>query len=350
VPVEGALAPPPFELDNRGKRSVALDLGSEEGREIAYRLVDEADVFVSNLRASALRRLEFDHETLRARNRRLVYAMMTGYGLDTDEEDRPSYDVGAFWARSGLASMHTAPGAPLPMLRGGFGDHTAGAQLAGAISAALFHRERTGEGQLVAGSLIRSGVYTMGWDYNTALRTGTAPQPFQRETFIQPLIACYPVKDGRWIWLIMLEADRHWPDFCRAVDREQWLTDERFETALSRAQNAADLVQAIEAVLGERTVEEWAPVFDAHDVWWAPVQTMSEVIADPAFDAAGAWAEVPSGGQPARMVASPIDFRGTPWAARSGAPGLGQHTEEVLLELGYDWDAIARLKDGSVIP
>jgi crotonobetainyl-CoA:carnitine CoA-transferase CaiB-like acyl-CoA transferase len=178
------------------------------------------------------------------------------------------------------------------------------------------------------------------------------PQPQDRRNFINPLINCYRDADGRWIWLLMLEGDRHWPDFCRAVEHEEWMADPRFETIMLRAGNAEPLVTLIDEVIASRTAAEWAPIFDAHNVWWAPVQTLEEVIADPLVAQAGAWVDVPMAeGEPAaKMVATPTDFAGTPWVARAGAPELGQHSEEVLLELGYDWDRIIALKDGGVIP
>jgi len=177
-----------------------------------------------------------------------------------------------------------------------------------------------------------------------------APAPYERLNFPNPLILNYPVKGGKWIWLLMLQGDRHWPDFCQAVGHEEWLTDPRFATLAARAQNAAALVRAIEAVLAERTLEEWGAIFDRHNVWWAPVQSLDEVVRDPVMAAAGAWVEVPTPDGMVTMVASPVDFHGTPWRPRAGAPEVGQHTEAVLLELGYDWDGIVALKEQGVIP
>jgi crotonobetainyl-CoA:carnitine CoA-transferase CaiB-like acyl-CoA transferase len=346
----GAGSPPPFQLDNRGKRSLALDLRTDEGRAIALRLIDEADVFISNLRPGALQRLGLDHEALLARNPRLIYGHVSGYGIDSADADRAAYDVGAFWSRAGVAAILTSPGAPLPLQRGGMGDHTAGSQTAGAIAAALYRREKTGQGQLVTGSLARTGVYMLGWDLNTAL-SGAVPLPAERDIFPNPLILNYQVKGGRWIWLLMLQGDRHWPDFCRAVGHKEWMQDPRFTTIVNRMQNATALIREIEAVLAEKTMEEWAPILDREDVWWAPVQSLSEVLADPVLAEAGAWVDVPTGGGGTiKMVASPIDFHGTPWEPRAAVPEYGQHTEEVLLELGYDWEGIVKLKEAGVIP
>ncbi len=341
---------PPFDLDNRGKRSISLNLGTTDGAAIARRLVDGADVFVTNVRPRSLVRAGLDYDTVRHDNPRLVYAQVTGYGPGHDDTDRATFDVGAFWARAGIASLLTAPGAPLPLQRGGMGDHTAAAHAVAAISAALFHRERSGEGQLVNASLLRSGAYTIGWDLNTALRGGDMPAPYAREAFVNPLITCYRTKDERWLWLLMLQGDRHWPDFCRAVEHEHWLTDDRYRTLEDRATNATALVADIDHVLAQRTIDEWAAAFDRDDVWWAPVQSPQQVVADPLMEAAGAWVDVPTANGSQRMVATPVDFSGTPWAPQRPVPEFGQHTEEILLDLDYDWDAIIRLKDGGVIP
>ena len=158
-----------FELDNRSKRSIVIDLAVAEGREIALELLDAADVFITNIRADALARIGLDPDTLLARNPRLVYGHISGYGLEGPDANRAAYDIAAFWARSGIANLLTPPGGALPFQRGGMGDHSTGVQFAGAVSAALFARERTGKGQLVATSLLRQGVYTIGFDLNMVL-------------------------------------------------------------------------------------------------------------------------------------------------------------------------------------
>lgn len=341
---------PAFELDNRGKRSLALNVDSDEGRRIAARLVNEADVFVSNVRPGSLERLGLDYDTVSAENPRIIYAQVTGYGPDTPERDRAAYDVGAFWARAGVAMALTTGDNPLPQQRGGMGDHMTGLAAAGAISAALFHRERTGAGQRVAASLIRLGAYMLGWDVNTVLRTKTPIQPYDRFHAPNPLINCYKAGDGRWFWLLLLQGDRHWPDLLRAIGREDLGQDERFANIMARAMNAEVLAQTLDEEFAKRPLDEWAPIFDKEDVWWAPVQTVSDLTEDPAARANGAFVEVAGPEGPVEMVASPVDFYGTPWQPTVGAPELGQHTEEVLLEMGYEWEQIATLKEQGVIP
>jgi crotonobetainyl-CoA:carnitine CoA-transferase CaiB-like acyl-CoA transferase len=344
-------ANPPFELDNRGKRSVALNLATEEARRIAHTLVDRADVFITNMRLPALERLELDCARLSARNPRLVYGLVTGYGERGPDCERPSYDIGAFWSRSGIAAALTPPGGDPPFQRGAMGDHTAGMTLAGGISAALLARERTGRGQLVSTSLLRVGVYVLGWDTNAALRLGIEATPMTRAWTPNPVISAYRAKDERWFWLLGLQGQRHWPDLLRAIEREEWLTDPRFATMKARRENVGELVALLDEIFAARTLAEWGEAFDRAGMWWAAVQSTTELIADPQAEAAGAWVDVPvAEGGTARMVATPVDFSETRWAPGGPSPECGQHTEEVLLELGLDWERIGSLKESGAIP
>jgi crotonobetainyl-CoA:carnitine CoA-transferase CaiB-like acyl-CoA transferase len=342
---------PPFELDNRGKRSVAVDLRTEGGQEVIAALLAEADVFITNYRPGGLERLGLDWPTLHARHPRLIYGSITGYGLAGPERDRASYDMGAYWGRAGVAAALTPPGQDLPYQRGGFGDHLTGMSLAGGVSAALFARHRTGEGQLVATSLLRIGAYVLGWDLNATLRMGIHATPFTRTATPNPVISCYRAGDGRWFWLLGLQGQRHWPDLVRAIERPEWLADERFATMAGRRDNCAALVADLDAIFATRPLPEWGERFDRAGMWWAAVQTTEDVIADPQARAAGVFIEVPQpDADPAPAVASPIDFSGTPWSVSGPAPECGQHTEDVLLELGYDWEAIGALKEKGAIP
>ncbi len=342
---------PPFELDNRNKRSIGLDLSVPEARDVAASLVDEADVFVTNARPAALARAGLDYEKVSARNARIVYAHITGYGVAGDERDRAAFDVGAFWSRAGVAAALVPKGAPLPYQRGGMGDHMAAVAAAGAVSAALFARERSGEGQLVSVSLLRVGMYMLGWDINMAVRLGMPTVPMTITAPPNPMISAYTAGDGRRFWLLGLQGDRLWPDLLRAIERTEWAADERYATLAARFANSAALVRELEAVFSTRTLGEWAEVFDREDVWWAPVQHADEVVTDPLARAAGGFVTVPlDGDRPIDMVATPVDFLGTPWSPRGTAPEFAQHTEEVLLELGHSWDRITELKELGAIP
>ncbi|WP_422748307.1 CaiB/BaiF CoA transferase family protein [Mycobacterium sp. WMMD1722] len=325
---------PPFEMDNRNKRSIVLDLTAAAGRDTAHRMICGADVFLTNVRPGALGRLGLDFATLAARNERLVYGLITGYGDGGSDADRAAYDVAAFWSRAGLAHLLTRPGDTPPFQRGGMGDHTVGMTMAGAVCAALVARARTGTGQLVTTSLYRQGAYTISFDLNTFLMTGSQIAIGQRESMGNPCMNNYAAGDGRRFWIVGLQGERHWPALCRAVGRTEWLTDDRFSQARGRAVHAAELVGALDEIFATRPLAEWAEVFDAEaDFFWSPINTLEDVLGDEQFHAAGGIVHVPQGDSIIPMVATPADFHGTPAAHRSAAPALGEHTAEILAEL-----------------
>ena len=325
---------PPFEMDNRGKRSVVLDLTTDDGRASAFELLSGTDVFLTNVRPAALRRAGLDFETVAARNPRLVYGLITGYGERGPDVDRAAYDVAAFWARAGLAHLLTRPGETPPFQRGGMGDHSAGMTLAAAVCAALIARTRTGKGQLVSTSLYRQGAYTISFDLNTFLMTGHSIAIGQRETMGNPCMNNYVAGDRRRFWIVGLQGDRHWPALCRAVRRPEWLTDARFATGRSRAANAVELINELDEIFAARPLDEWAKVFAGEpDFFWSPINSVEDVVADEQFHAAGGVVYVPRDASSVPMVATPADFHGTPWEPRSAAPGLGEHTDDILAEL-----------------
>jgi crotonobetainyl-CoA:carnitine CoA-transferase CaiB-like acyl-CoA transferase len=325
---------PPFEMDNRSKRSIVLDLATEDGRSAALELISTADVFLTNIRLAALRRIGLDFAAVAARNTRLVYGVITGYGDTGPDADRPAYDVAAFWSRAGLAHLLTRPGQTPPFQRGGMGDHMAGMTLAAAICAALVARNRTGKGQLVTTSLYRQGAYTVSFDLNTYLLTGQPIAIGQRESMGNPCMNNYAAADGRRFWIVGLEAGRHWPALCRVVGHPDWLTDPRFADARTRAANAVELIGELDEIFATKPLAEWAEVFAAEpEFFWSPINGVEDVVSDDQFHAAGGIVYVPDGDASVPMVATPADFHGTPWAPRSTAPQLGEHTAEVLAEL-----------------
>ncbi len=341
---------PPFEMDNRSKRSIVVDLRTDDGRDLGLELIDGADVFVTNVRQAGLERIGFGPKALLARNPRLVYAAVTGFGLEGPDKDRPAYDIAAFWARSGIAHMLTQPGGHPPFQRGGMGDHNTGLAAAAAVSAALYAREKSGKGQLVSTSLLREGIYTLSFDLATALRFGVGLAVADRKQMGNPCINNYQDKNGRWFWIVGLEGDRHWPPLARIAGHPEWLEDERFATPKARAQNAAVLIAELDRVFATKTLAEWAPIFDGEeDMWWSPVQDLEEVMADEQARAAGGWCEVPDDGATTLLPSSPCDFEGTPWAPRWMAPEPGQHTDEVLAELGKDAAGIEKLRASGAV-
>jgi crotonobetainyl-CoA:carnitine CoA-transferase CaiB-like acyl-CoA transferase len=325
---------PPFEMDNRGKRSIVLDVTTEDGRSRARQLLSGADVFLTNVRPSALARVGLDFETVASDNPALIYGLITGYGESGPDSDRAAFDVAAFWARSGLAHLLTRPGDTPPFQRGGMGDHMAGMTLAGAVCAALIARGRTGKGQMVSTSLYRQGAYTVSFDLNTFLMTGNPIAIGQRESMGNPCMNNYASGDGRRFWIVGLQAGRHWPPLCRAVGRPEWLTDSRFETPINRAVNSRELIAELDEIFATKPLAEWAKIFAGEpDFFWSPINSLEDVIADEQFHAAGGIVNVPDEQGGVAMVATPADFHGTPWEPRSPAPQLGEHTDEILTEL-----------------
>jgi crotonobetainyl-CoA:carnitine CoA-transferase CaiB-like acyl-CoA transferase len=221
------------------------------------------------------------------------------------------------------------------------GDHSVGLSTAAAISAALFARERTGKGQMVSTSLLRQGVYTIGFDLNMVLGWGLTTAVGSRNAMGNPAINNYVAGDGRRFWIVGLEGERHWPPLARAVGHPEWLADHTYSTAAGRAQNARALIAELDAIFATKTLDEWAEIFATEaDFFWSPINTVDDVLADPQLASAGGLVEVPDGSSGTTMIASPADFHGTPWAPRSLAPKLGEHTREVLAQLGKTDDAI----------
>ena len=338
---------PPFDLDNRGKRSVVLDTRDAEARALARQLVQGADVFLTNLRPDALAKLGLDWESLEASCPRLVYASVTGYGLRGPERDRAAYDVGAFWARTGAEHIMFPPGVEPHGIRGGFGDHVTALSAVSGIMAALYQREKTGRGQRVATSLLRTGLYCVGWDTGIRLRFGTVAPSLPRGEALNPVLNQYKSGDGRWFWLLGLEAERHWPKLARAVQRPEWPADPRFASARERRKHARELVAMLDDIFAARSLREWGERFDEVDLWWAPVQTQDEVVADAQVAAMDGIVSVPEAGGAGefRAVATPLEFSAAAVGPQGPPPKLGEHTDAVLAELGLAPEAIRRLRE-----
>jgi len=335
----GGLLPsnPVFELDNRSKRSIVLDLQTVDGMTTAKELIAEADVFVSNIRTGALERLGLDYETLAAEFPELIYAHITGFGRAGADADRAAFDIAAFWSRSGIADLLSAPGEPPPFQRGGMGDHNTGLAAAGAVSAALFERTRSGLGQLVSTSLFREGMYTIGFDLNTKLMWGSDIGKNDRQVAASPTANNYRLGDDRQIWVVGIDAARHWPSICRVAGAPELLEDSRFATALDRKNNARELIAVLDAGFAKLTMSQLETIAAGEpDFFWSPINTLDDLIADPQFIASGALVDVPDAPgstSSTTMLATPVDFSRTPVEPRAIAPSLGQHTAEVLREL-----------------
>ena len=317
---------PPFEIDNRGKRSVVLDLRNDDDMQKMFALLEEADVFVSNVRPAGLARMGLDPDSLTKRFPRLIYGQLTGYGITGPDVDKAGYDIGAFWSRSGLAHTTVAPDELPPAIRSGQGDHTTGLSMAAGVLAALFDRERTGTGRVVSTSLLRTGIYTLGWDVGVYLRFGKRQSTKSSRKNPAPQMNCYRCADGRAFWLLGLEADRHFPGLLKAIGREELASVENFKNARARSINAGEFTTVLDEHFATQDYAYWTAKFDENDVWWAPLNSIAEAVADPQVIASGAFVEMtPQPDEaPYRAVNSPVDFSG--YSPKFGpVPNLGEH-------------------------
>jgi crotonobetainyl-CoA:carnitine CoA-transferase CaiB-like acyl-CoA transferase len=345
---------PPFDLYNRGKRSLAIDVNTPEGRAVVEDLLAGADVFVTNMRPQFLDRVGLGVASIQARFPRMVCASLTAYGMEGPDRDAPGYDMAAFSGRSGLAERATPEGAQPPILPGGLGDNVSALSLVSGICAALFHRERSGQGQVVATSLLRTGIYGIGMDVSSRMGLGRAASPPARTKPQNPLMNLYRAGDGKWFWLVGAESERHWPVITKALGIEPLMHDERFKTPRDRRRNATELVAQLDAALASRSRAQWADIFREQAVWWAPVNSIDEVISDPQAVAAGAFVRVPeAAGEPAPAqpngVATPVDFSLTPSGPTGAPPGVGVDADAILRSMGYDDARLEQLRLAKVL-
>jgi crotonobetainyl-CoA:carnitine CoA-transferase CaiB-like acyl-CoA transferase len=343
-----------WELANRGKRSLVLDLKAPEGLEVLMRLVGTADVFLTNLLPSALERLGLGGEALRVRFPRLIYARGHGYGVRGPDADKPAYDATAFWARGGIAETLAPAGLPEPLQqRGALGDRYGAVQIAFGIASALFRRERTGQGSIVDVSLLSTAMWMIGSDLVAAMQGKFRPSAASGHSAAiapNPLAANYRCGDGRWLSLMCLQADRHWADVCRALELGAVVSDPRFADIPARGEHREECARILSDAFSRRTLDEWKKRLADERIPWAPFQRVTELAADPQVDANGYVAEVAvDGGESFRVPTGAVQFDGRHAAIRR-APEHGQHSEEILLELGMEWEEIAKLRRAGAVP
>lgn len=343
---------PVFDFDNRGKKSVIIDAGQEEGRRLIRRLAGAADVFLTNVRPGGLNRSGLDYASLAAANPKLVYCSLTGYGLEGPDADKPGFDVASFWSRAGVASLTLPKGAePFP-LRTAFGDHTTSMAAAAGICAALVQALRTGKGQLVEASLLRAALFAMGSDFAIQLFFGRIGSTKTRHEQIQPLMNFFKTSDGAWLCIVSRQGDVDWAPICQALDLNDLITDQRFARAKGRRANARELVDLLDAAFGKLTRAEAAERLDREAIAWAPVQTLAEVAADPQVAASGAIQQTPShagDGSSYASPGSPVRFPGADDGPKGPSPRQGEHTVEVLSGLGLPQSDIDALFERDVI-
>ena len=342
-----------MEVPNRGKKSVGLDLASPAGHEVLLKLVAEADVFLTNFLPTGRRKLGIDVADLRAVNPDIIYARGSAGGQRGPEAERGGYDLATFWARGGSADIGTPAEMEYPVLQPGpaYGDVLGGVTLAGGVVAALLHRKCTGEAMVVDNSLLAMGMWATGATLAGAALFGLERLPSRRHDEVpNPLVNYYRTKDDRYLLLNMLQYERFWPELMIAAGHPELATDPRFATGEAMAEHRGECIAVLDKIFAERTYAEWkSALADIRGVW-APVQRASEIIEDPQAKANGYLVDVEAAdGSSFRLVPSPLQFDETP-PVLTRAPDHGEHTDEVLQELGLTTEEILELKvQGAVL-
>jgi crotonobetainyl-CoA:carnitine CoA-transferase CaiB-like acyl-CoA transferase len=341
-----------IEQPNRGKRSVALDLTTDEGREALMKLVETADVFLTNYLPHVREKLKIDTDDLRARNPNIIIARGSGNGPKGPEAHKGGYDGATYWARGGVGNAMPEreggwpPGQPTPA----FGDVIGGLSTAGAIAAALVKRERTGETSVVDVSLLATAMWQVSPMIIASKLFGFSKIPQgDRKNSPNPGVGTYRTSDDRFISVILLQSDKFWDDFVKRLGVPEMATDPKFCDATVRGQNSRECIERLDEAFGSQPLSYWKEALDSFDGVWSPFQTFDELYDDVQVVANGYLPSMEAGnGDTIQLVASPAQFDEVAVEV-TRAPELGEHTELVLLDCGYDWDQLAAMKESGAI-
>jgi crotonobetainyl-CoA:carnitine CoA-transferase CaiB-like acyl-CoA transferase len=340
-----------FEANNRGKKSLAIDVQTPEGREVVYRLAEKADVFVQNFRPGAAERAGLAYADLKKRNPRIVYANGSGFGRRGPDAERPCMDYLGL-ARSGIMMAAGEPGSPPLAIQGAIADQMGGTMLAFGVLTALVARERFGLGQEVDVSLLGAMSWLQGLSLSSRLMLGGEMPRFSRQFAFNPLWNHYRCQDDRWIAFAMAQADRWWKDLVRVLGRPELADDPRYGTMMDRGMNAGEVIAIFDEVFATRSAAEWARILDdGGDFIFTLVNAVNDLPNDPQVRANGLIATVEHATNgPTEMLNLPIGLSESPPRIAGPAPEFGQHTEQILVdELGYSWEEVAALKERRVI-
>lgn len=337
-----------FDVDNRGKESVCVDITQKEGQDVVAELCSKAHVFLNNLLPDRQAKYGLDPEALFKANPTLVHATLTGYGTTGPDAWRPGYDNTAFFARSGLYdAMREGPEGTPPWARAAQGDHVAGLALVGAVLGGLRMAERSGQGQVVETSLFETAVWTQATEYAPTVVDGMPLRKRARDELLTPTQNRYPCKDGRWIVFNMPEP-KWWKPFCEVLGKPEWV--EKYPDPRTRYRSMAEIIPAIDEITVHKSLDEWGALSDKYQLRWAPVLALHEVAEDPQAEAIGMFPEIElEGVGKYRSVRSPFRFHNADVGPKQRAPKLGAQSLEVLKELGKSDEDIERLKAANII-
>jgi crotonobetainyl-CoA:carnitine CoA-transferase CaiB-like acyl-CoA transferase len=341
-----------LEHSNRGKQSLGLDLSTDEGLDILYKLAATCDVFLTNKLPSVRKKLKIDVDDIRAHNPNIIYVRGTGQGERGPEADKGAYDSLAYWCRAGVAmgvksvDDEFVPPPPAPA----FGDSIGAMTIAGGIMGALFHRERTGEATTVDVSLLGVGIWSMGAAMALSLQLDMpwVAGPRGGSTG-NPLVTNYKTKDGRWISMSCLQPGKYWPEICKVIDRPELATDERFADADKIRANAGEATEILRGIFAEHTLEEWRGTLASFSGQWAIVQDTLEAAADVQTVANGYVGDCHTAdGTPFKLATAPVQYGGEAHPPKR-SPEFNEHGDAILGDLGLDWDTIVDLKVRGVV-
>jgi crotonobetainyl-CoA:carnitine CoA-transferase CaiB-like acyl-CoA transferase len=338
-----------FEHNNRNKRGMVIDLKTDRGMEIFLKLIDSADVFLNNMSIEAPIKMGIGPEELLARNPRLIYAQASGWGRRGPDAHDLSFDYTGI-ARSGLMMACGEQGAPPTQILPGIGDEMGGLMCAWGVTAALYARERTGNGQVVDTSLMGSVIAALAFVLEPACILGQEFPRERRRHAGNPMYNHYRCKDDKWIVIAHLAPDKYWPKLCRALDITELQDDPRFNSVEARGRNAEELVSILDSRFSSKTRDEWMKILKQADCIFTPVQGITEITRDPQALSNNYFINVnhPEWGK-SKVAGFPWDFSGTPAEWRRRAPQFGEHTNEILSELGYSADQVRKLEEEGVV-
>src|ERR1700738_286866 len=335
-------------LESRNKKSLALDLSKPEGQAVLYRLVAEADVFITNFPPAVRQRLGITYEELSPLNERLIYGSFTGYGEKGEEANKPGFDSNAYWARSGLmdlvrADIDTTPARSIA----GMGDHPCAMAFYGAIVTALYKRERTGKGSHVSSNLMANGVWAASVLAQAKLCGAKFAERRPREHALNAVTNHYQCRDGRWIIISLLNEDRQWPALARCIGREDLITDERFATKAGRHARSVELIKIFDEVFVTKDLAEWRKILDGHGLVFGVVCILDDIPDDKQMLENEVL--VPFENDTMLTISSPIWVDGARKVSPRKPPGIGEHSDEILRGAGYDEAAIRQLRASGAV-
>jgi len=339
---------PHFHMDNRGKRSLELDLTKTSARTALHKVIRRADIVLTNLLPKRLAKFGLDAATLRADQPELIVAALNGYGNRGPEADTPAFDYTAYWARTGLMDTLRDAGEKPAFLRPGVGDHAAALALVSGVLAALRERDRTQVGQEVAVNLMHMGFYIAGNDVSLVATSDQEVQRHDSSGPRNPLWAHYRTGDDRWIFLVMIDSQRYWPAVCAALERPELEVDERFHNEVGRYRNSPELTSILDGIFASRSLEEWEAHLTAQPIIWSPVRTLHEATHDPQVAEMNVITTVDHPEHDGiRTVTPPVQLSNHAMPGTRPAPALGADSNAILEEAGCTTDEIATVLEGA---